>query len=254
MYECHQPVPLPPTKENLALFPWIKKQESSWIFTKLERNRKEREKDMEEKKSMWPKRVLWTEAGGGEWVSVQESEKEKEMEQSFEISALCIGGNPSLAFSQERSQDLIAFQVLLYVGLEFLWMRCHKEHGPQGSLQSRLFIKLKVHNTFPFHIWGAKQSSIGALQFLFPGRIRLARTQHNRRLFRMYFLSDARKFTYQTQNSKNGTQECPESSLIHGKRDISLSLFSSPTYPSSFPTNGPKLPPGKFSHILIIPL
>lgn len=51
MQECHEPVPCSPTKESLALLSWIKKQESSWIFTKLNRNREESEKDKRAKKS-----------------------------------------------------------------------------------------------------------------------------------------------------------------------------------------------------------
>lgn len=196
MDEYHQPVPLPPTKENLALLSWTKKWESSWIFNKLKRHRKDSEKDKEPDKSAWTERVLWAEAGEGEPVSVRKSEKEKEKERGFENLALCIEGNPSLAFSQDWSQDLIAFQVLLYVGPEFLWMTCCKEDRPQGGLQSRLFVKLKIHNAFLFYIQGAEQSSIRASQFLFPGRIRLARTQHNLRLFRMNFLCHASKFTH----------------------------------------------------------
>lgn len=130
-------------------------------------------------------------------------------------------------------------------------MRCRKDDGPQGNLQSRLFVELKIQNAFPFHIWGTEQSSIRALQLLFPGRIRLARRQRPLRLPRLYFLSHASKFTHPNPVSQAGTQEPPESSPVCGQRDISLPFFSSPT-PNHSQQTVPRYPSGKLSHILII--
>lgn len=65
-YECQEPIPLPPTEENLPLLSWIVKQEPSWTFTKLNTNRKESETDKEAKKSLWPESLEWKQEPGGQ--------------------------------------------------------------------------------------------------------------------------------------------------------------------------------------------
>lgn len=100
-YECQEPIPLPPTEENLPLLSWIVKQEPSWTFTKLNRNRKESETDKEAKKS------LWVEAGAGRPIFVWESKRCKERQRGFENLV------PSLAFSQDWSQDLNCFSSII---------------------------------------------------------------------------------------------------------------------------------------------
>ena len=55
-------------------------------------------------------------------------------------------------------------------------MRCCKEGGNWTGWQSRLLVKLKIHDSFPFQVWEAEQSSIRASHFLFTSRNRLAQS------------------------------------------------------------------------------
>ena len=150
------------------------KQESSWIFTKLNRNRKDSETDKEAKKSLWPERVIRVEAGAGRPIFAWESKRCKERERGFENLA------PSLAFSQDWSQDLNCFSSIVRC-----WTGISLNEMLQRGRPSDWFTKQALGETedsrdsFPSHDWGAEQSSLRASQLLFTGRIRLARTRPN---------------------------------------------------------------------------